>query len=64
MAEIVNLNRYRKAREKQRAGVEAKENRIRHGRTKEQRRREADEQERENRALDGAHRDDDKPEPA
>lgn len=64
MADIVNLNRYRKAREKERAKNEAAENRIRHGRTKEEKRHDADEREREIRSLDGAQRDDDTPEPA
>lgn len=64
MAEIVNLNRYRKAREKERAKDRAAENRIRHGRTKEEKRRDADEHERDVRSLDGAQRDDDTPEPA
>jgi hypothetical protein len=64
MAEIVNLNRYRKAREKDRAKTKAEENRARHGRTKAGKRRDADEQDRESRSLDGAKREDDGPEPA
>ena len=64
MAEIVNLNRYRKAREKDRAKVTAEENRVLHGRTKAEKRRDADEQDRESRSLDGAKFEDDGPEPA
>lgn len=64
MVEIVNLNRYRKTREKERAKEKAEENRVRHGRTKTSKRRDADEQDRESRSLDGAKREDDSPEPA
>jgi hypothetical protein len=64
MAEIVNLNRYRKAREKERAKAGAAENRVRHGQTKDEKRRSAKEREREAKSLDGVQRDDDSPEPA
>ncbi len=64
MAEIVNLNRYRKTREKERAKEKAEENRVRHGRTKAGKLRDADEQDRKARSLDGAKREDDSPEPA
>lgn len=64
MADIVNLNRYRKAREKQRACNEADENRIRHGRSKAEKISDRDERERGARMLDGAKRDDEGPEPA
>jgi hypothetical protein len=64
MAEIVNLNRYRKTREKERAKAKAEENRVRHGRTKAGKLRDADERDREGRSLDGARREDDGPEPA
>ncbi|MBE9554176.1 MAG: DUF4169 family protein [Proteobacteria bacterium] len=64
MAEIVNLNRYRKAREKERAQAEAEENRVRHGRTKAEKLRDADERDSETRSLDGAKLEDDGPEPA
>jgi hypothetical protein len=45
MADIVNLNQYRKKRDRQTAAKEAAENRVRFGRTKAERskgRREAD----------------------
>jgi len=64
MAEIVNLNRYRKVREKQRARAEAEENRLRHGRSKADKIRDREERERDARTLDGAKREDDGPEPA
>ncbi|MEN8195425.1 MAG: DUF4169 family protein [Pseudomonadota bacterium] len=64
MAEIVNLNRYRKAREKERAQAEAEVNRVRHGRTKAEKQRDADERSSETRSLDGSKLEDDGPEPA
>jgi hypothetical protein len=64
MAEIVNLNRYRKAREKDRAKVAAEENRVLHGRTKADKRHNDEQQDRESRSLDGTKLDDDAPEPA
>jgi len=64
MAEIVNLNRYRKAREKDRDKAKAEENRVRQGRTKAGKQRDADELDREARLLDGVKREDDGPEPA
>ena len=64
MAKIVNLNRYRKAREKDRAKIAAEQNRVIHGRTKADRRHDADEQDRDSRSLDGAKIEDDGPEPA
>ncbi|MCK5621204.1 MAG: DUF4169 family protein, partial [Alphaproteobacteria bacterium] len=42
MAEVVNLNRYRKAREKERTKAEAEENRVRHGRAKAEKLRDGD----------------------
>lgn len=64
MAEIVNLNRYRKARKKERAQADAEENRVRHGRTGAEKRRDADERDGETRSLDGAKLEDDGSEPA
>lgn len=64
MAEIVNLNRYRKAREKERAKTAAEENRVRFGRTKSEKLSDADERNRNARTLDDARREDDGPEPA
>ena len=64
MAEIVNLNRYRKAREKDRARSTAEENRMRHGRSKTEKLRDADDRDRGARSLDGARREEDGPEPA
>jgi hypothetical protein len=64
MAEIVNLNRYRKAREKERAKMAAEENRTRFGRNKAEKRAEADERDRKERELDGMRQEDDGPEPA
>lgn len=39
MAEIVNLNRYRKKRDKEATQKEAAENRVRYGRSKSERRK-------------------------
>jgi hypothetical protein len=64
MAEIVNLNRYRKARDKERAKTAAEENRARFGRNKAEKRADADAQERNTQKIDGAHLEDDGPEPA
>ncbi len=64
MAEIVNLNRYRKARKKERAQTTAEENRVRFGRSKAEKRADADEQDRNDRKIDGARLEDDGPEPA
>ncbi len=64
MAEVVNLNRYRKAREKDRAKAEAGENRVRHGRAKAEKLRDGDERDREARSLDDAKLEDEGPEPA
>lgn len=62
MAEIVNLNRYRKARNKERARADAEENRVRHGRTKVEKRRDTNERDDKTRSLDGARLEDDGPE--
>jgi hypothetical protein len=58
MAEIVNLNKARKARAKAEAGKQAEANRAKFGRTRAERDREAAEQARRAALLDGAKRDD------
>lgn len=64
-AEIINLNKARKA--KARAGAErrAEENRVRHGRTRAERKRDEAERERDLARVEGARRADvdDDPEP-
>jgi len=68
MAEIVSLNKYRKARQRSEAENRAAENRIRHGRGKAERQRDADSVARIDKALDGKRietvEDSDTPEPA
>jgi hypothetical protein len=58
MAEIVNLNRARKAKAKAATREEAETNRARFGRTKAERVRAAAEQARRDALLDGAKRED------
>jgi hypothetical protein len=58
MAEIVNLNRVRKARAKVEAGKRAEANRAKFGRTKAEREAKAVEQARRDALLDGARRED------
>lgn len=53
MAEIINLRRQRKARVRAEAAEKAADNRVRHGRSKQERRRLEVEAERERRRLDG-----------
>ena len=53
MAEIVNLTRTRKARQRDAADQRAAENRVRHGRTKAQKQNDACEAERRTALLDG-----------
>ena len=57
MAEIINLNRARKARVRAEKTAEADANRHRFGRTKAQKAAEAQDQDRAQRTLDGARRD-------
>jgi hypothetical protein len=57
MAEIVNLNKARKAKAKVEAGQRAEANRAKFGRTKAEKDREAAEQARREALLDGAKRD-------
>lgn len=54
MAEIINLRRRRKARERGDREIEAAANRALHGRSKEERLRLESEAERDRRRLDGA----------
>ena len=54
MAEIVNLNRARKARDRVAAGEKAAANRAAHGRTKAERARDAAAERERNALLDGA----------
>lgn len=56
MAQIVNLNRFRKQKARADAAQQAAENRILHGRTKEQKQREAAAAEEAQRRLDGLRR--------
>lgn len=53
MGEVINLNRFRKARAKAEDARQAEENRVRHGRGKAEKRQAADEQDRTDRDLDG-----------
>lgn len=53
MAELINLNRFRKARTRAEEAKKAEENRSRFGRTKEQKRREETEQAQKSKDLDG-----------
>jgi hypothetical protein len=56
MAEIVNLNKARKAKARAEAGKQAEANRAKFGRTKAEKDRDAAEQARRNALLDGAKR--------
>lgn len=56
MAEIINLRRARKAKERAEAVAEADANRLKHGRTLGEREAEAAEEERRDHLLDGAKR--------
>ncbi|MDQ2102360.1 DUF4169 family protein [Azospirillum isscasi] len=53
MADVVNLNRFRKMRQKEERGKTAEENRVRFGRTKAEKLRDRQEAERRDAALDG-----------
>ena len=55
MGDVVNLNHYRKRRERLRAGARGAENRARMGRTKLERDTVANEAKRRQRELDGKH---------
>ena len=54
-AEIVNLNKFRKARERAEAEKLAEQNRIRYGRTKGEKDQIASDERARDRVLDGAH---------
>jgi hypothetical protein len=58
MAEIVNLNKVRKARQKAEAEAQAAANRVKHGRTKAAKTEERADAARRAALLDGAKRDD------
>lgn len=58
MAELINFNKARKARDKAAAKTQAAENRVKHGRTKGQKTVGKLEAERAKRDLDGAKRED------
>jgi hypothetical protein len=58
MAEIVNLNKARKARAKADAAAEAAANRAKHGRTKAEKAQDRAAEARRQALLDGAKRDD------
>ncbi|UEM02135.1 DUF4169 family protein [Skermanella rosea] len=58
MGDVVNLNRFRKAREKSEREAQAAANRAKHGRTREQRAREKDEAARRTKELEGKKIDD------
>ncbi|RKK03058.1 DUF4169 family protein [Pseudoroseomonas wenyumeiae] len=64
MAEIVNLNRHRKAQARQQAERQAEANRVKFGRDKATRLREEQEEARRRALLDGAALEPEKPEPA
>jgi len=57
MAEIVNLNRVKKAKARTEAEAEATANRARHGRTKAEKARDAQEEAKRNALLDGVRKD-------
>lgn len=59
MAEVINLNRFLKARKRDEARSTADANRIAHGRTLTEKRAERHEKARRNALLDGARRDED-----
>ncbi len=53
MGEVINLNRFRKARARSQEAKQADENRTRYGRTKEDKRRGKAESDRASKELDG-----------
>ena len=59
MAEVINLNNFRKAKQKSDKDALAAQNRVRHGRRKVDRQREEREEDRSRRNLDGRHLGDD-----
>jgi hypothetical protein len=61
MGDIVNLNKYRKQRQRSEQATQAAENRIRFGRSKSDRTRTRAELDRLSRDLEGKRRDDGRP---
>ncbi len=61
MGDIVNLNKYRKQRQRTEQTKQAAENRVRFGRSKSDRASARSEQDRLSQDLDGKHRDDSRP---
>jgi hypothetical protein len=62
VGDLVNLNKFRKQRQRAEAAKQASENRIRFGRDKTERSRTRAEQDRQGRSLDGKRLDDAGPE--
>lgn len=54
MDKVVNLNRFRKTRQRAQDAARAAENRVRHGRTRAERQQDADAEARRERLLDGS----------
>lgn len=61
MADIINLNKWRKARDKAAETEAARENRVRHGRSKAEKTRESIARDKEAAELSGKQREDDQP---
>jgi hypothetical protein len=59
MGDVINLNQFRKARQRQQAEEQARRNRAKYGETKGQRSTANKAREEINKNLDGARRDDD-----
>ena len=58
MGKVINLNKARKRKAREDAAAQAAQNRVRFGRTKEQKQRDAAEAEQAQRKLDGLKRED------
>jgi len=56
MADVINFNKARKRKAREQAGQQAAENRVRFGRTREQKRRDAEAEAEAQRRLDGLRR--------
>jgi hypothetical protein len=61
VAEVINLNHFRKAKRKAEKETRAVANRVRHGRRKDDRKHQQREEERRQRELDGRNLDNDEP---
>lgn len=57
MGDVINLNQYRKQRVRSTSKTRASENRVRFGRTKDEKSRQVQDTERNNRGLDGKQAD-------